>query len=94
MHWDTFKQHNYSTVLGDGDVRSVRYEPALLPPYPTIRVSSYSNCQRSTHSISNISEFQKFGTLRVNGGGFRLKSRKESQLIAVNVTYKTTDVFT
>ena len=27
-----------------GDVRSARYEPALLPPCPTIRVLSYSNC--------------------------------------------------
>ena len=28
---------------GMGDVRSARYEPALLPPCPTIRVLSYSN---------------------------------------------------
>ena len=28
---------------GMGDVGSVRYEPALLPPCPTIRVISYSN---------------------------------------------------
>ena len=28
---------------GMGDVGSVRYEPALLPPYPTIRVLSCSN---------------------------------------------------
>ena len=28
---------------GIGDVGSARYEPALLPPYPTIRVLSYSN---------------------------------------------------
>ena len=27
---------------GMGDVGSVRYEPALLPPCPTIRVLSYS----------------------------------------------------
>ena len=27
---------------GMGDVGSARYEPALLPPYPTIRVLSYS----------------------------------------------------
>ena len=85
MHWDTFKQDNYSTVggmdgwmderclrplfctikaelglgqagltqwEGMGDVGSARYESALLPPYPTIRVLSYSNCQRSIHSIS------------------------------------------
>ena len=28
---------------GMGDVGSARYEPALLPPSPTIRVLSYSN---------------------------------------------------
>ena len=28
---------------GMGDVRSARYELALLPPCPTIRVLSYSN---------------------------------------------------
>ena len=28
---------------GMGDVGSARYEPALLPPFPTIRVLSYSN---------------------------------------------------
>ena len=28
---------------GMGDVRSARYESALLPPCPTIRVLSYSN---------------------------------------------------
>ena len=32
MHWDTFKEDNYSTVGGDGgDVGSVRYKPTLLP---------------------------------------------------------------
>ena len=28
---------------GMGDLGSARYEPALLPPCPTIRVLSYSN---------------------------------------------------
>ena len=28
---------------GMGDVGSARYEPALLPPCPTIRVLRYSN---------------------------------------------------
>ena len=37
---------------GMGDVGSARYEPALLHPCPTIKVLSYSNCQRWTHSIS------------------------------------------
>ena len=40
---------------GMGDVGSARYEPALLPPCPTIRVLSYSN----------LVNFQKFNTLRV-----------------------------
>ena len=37
---------------GMGDVGSARYELALLPPCPTIRGLCYSNCQRTTHSIS------------------------------------------
>ena len=28
---------------GMGDVGSARYEPALLPPCPTIRILNYSN---------------------------------------------------
>ena len=31
MHWNTLKQDNYSTMGGDGDVGSARYE-VLLPP--------------------------------------------------------------
>ena len=34
---------NWYTVGGDGDVGSARYELALFPPCPTIRVLSYSN---------------------------------------------------
>ena len=37
---------------GMGEVGLARYEPALLPPCPSIRVLSCSNCQRSTHSSS------------------------------------------
>ena len=33
-----------------GEVGSARYEPALLPPCPSIKALSYSNYQRSTHS--------------------------------------------
>ena len=40
---------------GMGDVRSARYEPALRPPCLTISVLSYSNCERSTHSMSGTS---------------------------------------
>ena len=65
MHWDTFEQDNYSAVGGMGDVGSARYEPALLPPYPTIRVLSYSNCQE-IHPLHFQVNFQKFSTLRVN----------------------------
>ena len=35
---------------GMGEVGSARYEPALLPPCPSIRVLCYSNCQRSIQS--------------------------------------------
>ena len=44
---------------GMGEVGSARYEPALLPPCPSIRLLSYNNCQRPSHN------FQKFSTLRV-----------------------------
>ena len=49
-----------------GDVGSARYEPAPLPPCPTIRVLCYSNCQRSTHSHQ---QFKGFKTLMVGHGG-------------------------
>ena len=49
MHWDRILMVQWE---GMGDVGSARYEPALLRPFPTIRVSSYNNSQRSTHSIS------------------------------------------
>ena len=35
---------------GMGEVGSAWYEPALLPPCPSIRPLCYSNCQRSTQS--------------------------------------------
>ena len=48
-----FKEDYYSTVGGDGGCRvSEVYELALLPPCLTIRVLSYNNCQRSSHSIA------------------------------------------
>ena len=33
----------YAQWEGMGDVGLVRYEPAILPPCPTIRVLNYSN---------------------------------------------------
>ena len=36
-----------------GEVGSARYEPALLPPCPSIRVLSYSNCQEIQYAICN-----------------------------------------
>ena len=41
---------------GMGDVGSARYEPALLPPCPTIRV----------FKLQELVNFQKFSILRVN----------------------------
>ena len=66
---------------GMGDVGSARYDPALLPPCPTIRVLCYSNCQRSTHSVSN--EFQKFCTSRVKRLKAEIHSVKEIKLIFI-----------
>ena len=43
---------------GMGEVGLVRYEPALLPPCPSIRALSYSNCQRSpipTYGLGSVS---------------------------------------
>ena len=37
-----------------GDVGSARYEPPLLPPCPTIRVLSYSNCQKITQVLRDV----------------------------------------
>ena len=51
-------QTGQSQHSGMGDVGAARYEPALLPPYPTIRVLSYSNCQRSIHSSSRAWQFK------------------------------------
>ena len=46
-----------------GDVGSARYEPALLPPCPTIRVLSYSNC----HLTSFLRDIvKKFSTLKIS----------------------------
>ena len=55
-----------------GDVGSARYEPALLPPCPTIRSLSYSNCQRTTHSISkaDVPRYHKSGDDRSIFAGF------------------------
>ena len=55
MHWHTFKQDNCSTVGEDGGCRVGEVRAGnigVLPPFSTIRVLSYSNCQRSTHSIT------------------------------------------
>ena len=52
-NWCTATLWNRLTTAqceGMGEVGSARYEPALLPPCPGIRVLSYSNCQRSTQS--------------------------------------------
>ena len=53
---------------GMGDVGSVWYKPALLPPYPTIRVLSYRKSE--IHPLHVLVDFQKFSTLRVKWGLF------------------------
>ena len=55
MHWDTFKQDNYSTVGGDGGCRVSEVWAGTTSPMPDHKGLSYSNCPRSIHSI--LSEF-------------------------------------
>ena len=43
---------------GMGEVGSARCKQALLPPCPSIRVLSFSNCQRSTHSSIRAWQFK------------------------------------
>ena len=54
MHCETFEQDNYSKLESEqyGGHRVGEVRVALLPPCLTIMVLSYSNCQRSTYSIS------------------------------------------
>ena len=48
---------------GMGEVGSARYEPALLPPCPSIRALSYRNCQRDppipTYGLGSVSVNKK-----------------------------------
>ena len=44
IDWDILNRVIIAQWEGMGDVGSPRYEPVLLPPCPTIKVLSYSNC--------------------------------------------------
>ena len=53
MHWDTFKQDNYSTVGGNGGCRDGEIRVGTTSPMRDhTGFKLYNNCQRSTHSIS------------------------------------------
>ena len=56
MHWDTFKQDNYSTVGGGGGCRVGEVRAGTTSPVPDNKGFKLSNCQRSTHSISKVIE--------------------------------------
>ena len=65
MHWDTFKQDNYSTVRGDGggrvgEVRAGTTSP--MPEHKGFKLQQLSKIQRLHVSMND----QKFSTLRVN----------------------------
>ena len=52
MHWDTFKQHNYGIVGGDGGCRVGEVRAGTTSPIPDHKgFKLHSNCQRSAHSI-------------------------------------------
>ena len=69
MYWDTFNQDNYSTVGGDGGCRVDEVQARTTSPVANhiIRVLSYSNCQRPTHSISNFKK-SRVSTSNLTGG--------------------------
>ena len=55
-NWCTATLWNSIMTVQCEGMGEARYEPALLPPCPSIRALSCSNCQRSTHS--NIQAWQ------------------------------------
>ena len=57
MHWDTFKQDNYSTVRGDGgsrvgEVRAGTTSP--MPEFPSTRMRVYFTIKTSTHYLTRL----------------------------------------
>ena len=67
MPWNTFKQDNCSTVGGNGDEESVRYEWVLLP-WPTKRVLSYSysNLSRGSATLGSRCIFRNLALKRLS----------------------------
>ena len=45
---------------GMGEVGSARYEPALLPPCPSIRALRYSNCRTCNSNNSNSRTWDQY----------------------------------
>ena len=63
MHWDTFKQDNYSTVRGDGGGRVGEVRAGTTSPMPDhkgfkLQQVSEIHPPRAIHSISEIQHFK------------------------------------
>ena len=66
MHWNTFKQDNYSTVRGDGGCRVGEVRAGTTSPIPNHKgFLSCSNCQE-IHPLHFQVNLHKLSTVRVN----------------------------
>ena len=65
MHWDTFKQDNYSTMGGDGGCRVSEVRAGTTSPIPDH--NGFKLQQSEVHPLHFKVNIQKFSTLRVKG---------------------------
>ena len=69
MHWDTFKQNNYSTVGADGGCRVGEVPTGTTSPMP-----GHEGCKlqklSEIHPLHLLVNFQKVSTLRVNSADY------------------------
>ena len=65
MHWDTFKQDNYSTVGGDGGCRVGEVRAGTTSPMPDHKGFKLQLVPE-IHPLHFQVNCQKFSTLRVN----------------------------
>ena len=57
MHWDTFKQDNYSIVGGDGGSRASEVQAGTTSPMPNYKDFSTYRHDTVIHNVKFITEF-------------------------------------
>ena len=65
MHWDAFKQDNYSTVGGDGGCRVGEVRVGTTSPMSDHKGFKLQQLSE-IHPLHFLVNFQKFSTLRVS----------------------------